>query len=76
MDLFRELKTPQRVRHTGEWMRASAMALTLLCCAPAALAAPSTDDLAKLAQNPIANLISVPFQNNTNFDYGPGLDPV
>jgi hypothetical protein len=27
--------------------------------------------LAKLAQNPIANLISVPFQNNTNFNYGP-----
>jgi len=43
-----------------------------------ALAAPalaqeklSAEDLAKLAQNPIANLISVPFQNNTNFNYGP-----
>ena len=31
----------------------------------------SNEDLAKLAQNPIANLISVPFQNNTNFNYGP-----
>jgi len=31
----------------------------------------SAEDLAKLAQNPIANLISVPFQNNTNFNYGP-----
>jgi len=30
----------------------------------------SSEDLAKLAQNPIANLISVPFQNNTNFNYG------
>jgi hypothetical protein len=31
----------------------------------------SNEDLAKLAQNPIGNLISVPFQNNTNFNYGP-----
>jgi hypothetical protein len=30
----------------------------------------SSEDLAKLAQNPIANVISVPFQNNTNFNYG------
>ena len=28
-------------------------------------------DLAKAAQNPIANMISLPFQNNTNFDFGP-----
>lgn len=28
-------------------------------------------ELAKKAQNPIANLISVPFQNNTNFGVGP-----
>jgi hypothetical protein len=34
-------------------------------------AAPSAEELAKLAQNPIANLISVPFQNNTNFNVGP-----
>jgi hypothetical protein len=30
-----------------------------------------TQALAKEAQNPIANLISVPFQNNSNFNYGP-----
>ena len=30
-----------------------------------------TQALAKAAQNPIGNLISVPFQNNTNFDIGP-----
>jgi hypothetical protein len=29
------------------------------------------DALRKAAQNPIANMISVPFQNNTNFDTGP-----
>ena len=31
----------------------------------------SESDLAKAAQNPIANLISLPFQNNTNFNFGP-----
>ena len=36
-----------------------------------ARAALSAEELAKLAQNPIANLISVPFQNNTNLNYGP-----
>ncbi|MCB9317617.1 MAG: transporter, partial [Lewinellaceae bacterium] len=28
-------------------------------------------ELAKIAQNPLANLISLPFQNNTNFGVGP-----
>ena len=28
------------------------------------------EDLREAAQNPIADLISVPFQNNTNFDIG------
>lgn len=45
-------------------------ALALTCC-PTARAALSAEELAKLAQNPIANLISVPFQNNTNFGFGP-----
>ena len=30
-----------------------------------------TAELARAVQNPIASLISVPFQNNTNFDFGP-----
>lgn len=34
------------------------------------------DDLAKQAQNPIANMISLPFQNNTNLDIGPDDDEV
>jgi hypothetical protein len=38
---------------------------------PPAAAGPSKEDLAKLTQNPIANLISVPFQNNANLNYGP-----
>jgi hypothetical protein len=39
-------------------------------CAPAH-AELSAEELAKLAQNPVGNLISVPFQNNTNFNVGP-----
>ncbi|MEA3419498.1 MAG: neuromedin U [Campylobacterota bacterium] len=31
----------------------------------------STEELAKAAQNPIANMTSVPFQNNTNLNIGP-----
>jgi hypothetical protein len=41
----------------------------------ASAAAPSdkkaTEALQKATQNPVANLISVPLQNNTNFDIGP-----
>ncbi len=31
---------------------------------------PSAEELAKAAQNPVANMISFPFQNNTNFGMG------
>ena len=31
-------------------------------------------DLAKATQNPLASMISLPFQNNTNFDIGPDDD--
>ena len=31
----------------------------------------SAEELAKLAQNPVGNLVSVPFQNNTNLNNGP-----
>jgi hypothetical protein len=34
----------------------------------------TNQELTKKAQNPIANLISVPFQNNTNFNMGPQSD--
>ena len=39
--------------------------------APPAPTGPSQEELAKLSQNPIANLISVPFQYNANLNYGP-----
>ena len=31
----------------------------------------SAEELAKLAQNPVGNLVSVPFQNNANYNVGP-----
>ena len=42
------------------------MAVILFACPVSA-----DQDLAKQAQNPIANLISLPLQNNTNFGIGP-----
>jgi len=38
---------------------------------PSAHAELSEEELAKLAQNPVGNLISLPFQNNSNLNYGP-----
>jgi hypothetical protein len=35
------------------------------------IAQDNQEDLTKAAQNPIANMISIPFQNNTNFNMGP-----
>ena len=50
------------------------IATTGILCA--ALAVPahaelSAEELAKIAQNPVGAMISVPFQNNTNLNYGP-----
>jgi hypothetical protein len=67
----------------GVMDRAKALAGALaisLAAAPTALAqeqarpAAHSEAMAALAravQNPVANLISLPFQNNTNFNYGP-----
>ena len=40
----------------------------------AAEAGSDTESLAKAAQNPVANMISLPFQNNTDFNFGPDDD--
>jgi hypothetical protein len=49
-----------------------AAALGLVAFASTAKSAEmSAEELAKLAQNPVGNLISVPFQNNTNLNFGP-----
>ncbi len=50
--------------------RIAATVLGTTLAAPA-LAALSAEELAKIAQNPVGALISVPFQNNTNVNYGP-----
>jgi hypothetical protein len=51
-------------------LTAVAVAAALLA-ATASHAEMSAEELAKLAQNPVGNLISVPFQNNTNLNYRP-----
>jgi len=54
---------------------AAALAVALAALAFAASqpvrAEMSAEELAKLAQNPVGNHVSVPFQNNTNFNTGP-----
>jgi hypothetical protein len=46
------------------------VAAVMFACLPAR-AEMSAEELAKLAQNPVGNLISLPFQNNTNLNFGP-----
>src|SRR5512135_3660579 len=52
-----------------QWLAAVSV-VAVLAAAPAA-AELSAEQLAKLAQNPVGNLISLPFQNNTNLNFGP-----
>ena len=49
----------------------AALGAAALIAAFPARAELSAEELAKLAQNPVGNLISVPFQNNTNLNFGP-----
>jgi hypothetical protein len=50
---------------------AAIVAITTAAFATSATAELSEEELAKLAQNPVGNLISVPFQYNANLNYGP-----
>jgi hypothetical protein len=54
-------------RHASHWF-GMWCALPLLHCASAS--ADDTSEIAKQAQNPIASVISVPFQNSTTFNVG------
>src|SRR5574337_754880 len=56
---------------TEPWLLRAAAACVALACVLPVQAAMSAEELAKLAQNPVGNLVSVPFQNNTNFNVGP-----
>ena len=51
----------------------SCIVFAVMILLPVAIAAQEDEDadLAKQTQNPVADLISVPFQNNTNFGIGP-----
>jgi hypothetical protein len=51
-----------------------AVLLTLVLAGTPLARADEAEDLAKAAQNPVADMISLPFQNNTNFGVGPGDD--
>ena len=52
-------------------LTAGVVAIATAAIATPARAELSAEELAKLAQNPVGNLISVPFQNNTNLNVGP-----
>jgi hypothetical protein len=60
-----------RWRVTGLCSLFLVLFLIMVCAAPLRAAEQSAEELAKAAQNPVANLISVPFQNNINFNVGP-----
>jgi hypothetical protein len=59
-----------RVRLEARLLSAALFVVTTLAAA-SAYAAMTAEELAKLAQNPVGNLISLPFQNNTNLNFGP-----
>ena len=50
------------------------LGLVLVCATPPVWAQHDDAELAKKTQNPVADLISVPFQNNVNFGVGPHDD--
>ncbi len=60
-------------RRGGAGAKLCALLFGTALAAPAA-AEMSAEELAKLAQNPVGNLISVPFQYNANLNYGPNKD--
>src|SRR3954470_1806471 len=59
-----------KIRSESRRLSAVVIAAASLVAAPA-FAELTEEELAKLAQNPVGNLISLPFQNNTNFNFGP-----
>ena len=64
------MHTLKRGLQSGRASRAALLCTAIATTGPAT-AALSAEELAKLAQNPIGNLINVPLQNNTNFNTCP-----
>lgn len=56
--------------HTGTTRAVTLTTVALLATTPA-VAELSKEELAKISQNPVGNMVSVPLQNNTNFNTGP-----
>ena len=54
----------------SRWLATATFVVAISATLPAH-AEMSAEELAKLAQNPVGDLISLPFQNNTNFNVGP-----
>ena len=70
---FRQYAT-RKDRALAASIAISRVALGIASAAPTfapAHAEMNSEELAKAAQNPIGNLISLPFQNNSNLNYGP-----
>ena len=60
---------------TKNWCwNGAAIGLTVASCLPSMARADDAPELAQLVQNPIAKVISVPFQNNLTFGVGPQSD--
>ena len=60
------------MNHANQRLARAAMAAALCGLAAAgARAELSAEELAKIAQNPVGAMVSVPLQNNTNFNVGP-----
>jgi hypothetical protein len=59
------------LRPRSLYLRVLLLVLGTMLASGAARAELSAEELAKLAQNPVGNLISLPFQNNTNLNFGP-----
>jgi hypothetical protein len=57
-------------RPESRWLATAILAAGVVATVPVH-AELSAEELAKLAQNPVGNLISLPFQNNTNLNFGP-----
>jgi hypothetical protein len=56
---------------TGFRLVLAASVVSSIALSVSARAVMSAEELAKLTQNPVGNLISLPFQNNTNLNFGP-----